>query len=400
MKKALFGGTFDPIHQSHIAMARQLADALALDEVIFMPTFVPPHKIKDTMASAEDRLAMCRLAVEGHPRLTVSSLEIERGGASFTVDTLRTLCADEPDAEWYLLTGADMFCTLRTWYHFNEIAQMVTLCTVPREGTDMAALEQYADELTAAGARCYVAPMPVVPISSTAVRQRLALGESVDGLLPIAVADYIRAHGLYTVKPSSNDRNEQYKAIIRARLGDYRYHHSLCVADEAARLARLYGADEKKAYTAGLLHDILKDTDAKSQLQMFKDFAILLDEVEMQVKKLWHARAGAAFLEHILGIDDREILEAVRYHTTGRAGMGLLEKVVFVADFTSADRDYPDVDAVRRLSDVSLEDTMVYAVAYTIHDLLNRGQTVHPNTVALYNELILAQQMGGQTHER
>ncbi len=400
MKKvALFGGTFDPIHRGHVDMALVLADALALDEVRLMPTFVPPHKVKNEMASADDRLAMCRLAVADYPRLTVSDMEIMRGGASFTVDTLEALTAGEPDTQWYLITGADMFCTLRTWVRFADIARLATLCTVPRDGTDTAAVAVYAAELMEAGARCYVHPMPVAPISSTTVRRRLAADASVDGLVPPAVAQYIRQRGLYRTAEGleATNRMEQYKAIIRARLGDYRYHHSLCVADEAARLAAVYGADATTAYIAGLLHDILKDTDSKTQLQMLADFGILLDDVEKQVPKLWHARVGAAFLEHVLQIDNREILDAVRYHTTGRAGMSLLEKIVFVADFTSADRDYPDVDEVRRRTAISLEDTMIYALAYTIRDLTDRGQAIHPDTLAVYNEQIL-ERMGGQVN--
>jgi nicotinate-nucleotide adenylyltransferase len=260
---------------------------------------------------------------------------------------------------------------------------------VPREGTDTAALRAYAESLSAQGVRCYVADEPVEPFSSTAIRRRLAAGEPMTEFLPSGVADYIAHHGLYVADADTRDRDEQYRAIIRERLGDYRYHHSLCVADEAKRLALRYGADEKKAYTAGLLHDIMKDADRNSQLQILADFGILLDEVEQQVEKLWHAKVGAAFIEHILQVSDREILDAVRYHTTGRAGMGLLEKVLFVADFTSADRQYPDVDEVRRLSDISLEETMIYAIDYTIRDLLNRGQTVHADTFAAYNECIL-----------
>ena len=398
-KMALFGGTFDPIHRGHISMALRLADALGLDEVILMPTSVPPHKIKDSMADAAHRLAMCRIAASVHPKLTVSDMEITRGGASFTVDTLTALTAQHPDAEWHLITGADMFCTLRTWYRFDDIAKAVTFCTVPRTGTDTAVLLAYAAELTVQGVRCYVADEPVEPISSTEIRRRLAAGEPTDEYLPDGVADYIRQHALYAANADGCDRDEQYKAIIRQRLGDYRYHHSLCVADEAKRLAERYGADEKKAYTAGLLHDIMKDTDRKSQLQILADFGILLDEVEQQVDKLWHAKVGAAFIEHILQVTDRAILDAVRYHTTGRAGMSLLEKIVFVADFTSADRRYPDVDEVRRLSDISLEETMIYTIDYTIRDLLNKGQAIHPDTLAAYNERIRERQTGGQSDE-
>ena len=401
MKKiALFGGTFDPIHRGHIETALRLADALALDSVILMPTHVPPHKVKESLTPAADRLAMCRIAAEPYAKITVSDMEITRGGASFTVDTLTELSEQYPDTAWYLFTGADMFCTMRSWYRFADIAAMATLCTVPRDGTDGQRLREYAATLQQQGARCFVADAAVTTVSSSDVRERLASNEPIDGLLPDGVEDYIRAHGLYsTAAAQTGDRDEQFRAIIRARLGDYRYHHSLCVADEAKRLAKRYGGDEKKAYTAGLLHDIMKDTDPNTQLQILDDFAILLDGVERQVKKLWHARVGAVFIDKILHVGDAEIVNAVRYHTTGRAGMSLLEKIVFVADFTSADRNYPDVDEIRRLSDISLEETMEYALAYTIHDLLNRGQAIHPDTLAVYNELILAKMAGGQTHE-
>ncbi|MBQ9859900.1 MAG: bis(5'-nucleosyl)-tetraphosphatase (symmetrical) YqeK [Clostridia bacterium] len=195
-------------------------------------------------------------------------------------------------------------------------------------------------------------------------------------------------------------KDQQFTQIIRARLGDYRYHHSLCVAEEARRLAERYGADPQKAYTAGLLHDIMKDTAPKTQLQILSDFGILLDEVEQQSKTLWHARSGAVFLRHILGVTDEDILQAVRYHTTGRAGMSLLEKVLFVADFTSADRDYEDVDVIRCLADEALDSAIQYGIDYTIRDLLEQGRPIHPNTLAAYNDIVLSEQNGGQTNEQ
>lgn len=184
-------------------------------------------------------------------------------------------------------------------------------------------------------------------------------------------------------------QTQSFEEILRARLSDYRYHHSLCVAQEAERLARKYGADPEKAHMAGLLHDIMKDTDTNEQLQILDDFGILLDDVEQRVSKLLHARTGEVFLRHVLHIDDEDVLRAVRYHTTGCADMHLLDKVLFVADFTSADRNYDDVDTVRRLAESSLEETMVYAIRYTIEDLMKRGQPVHPDTLAAYNALVI-----------
>lgn len=114
---------------------------------------------------------------------------------------------------------------------------------------------------------------------------------------------------------------------------------------------------------------------------------------------LWHARCGEVFLRHILGVKDEEILSAVRYHTTGRAGMSLLEQVVFTADFTSADRDYPDVDVMRAKADRSLMEAIRYGVEYTIGDLQKQKRAVHPDTLAVYHEIVAIEQNGGSTDE-
>lgn len=400
-KMGLFGGTFDPIHQGHIDMALRLATKLELDGVMLVPTFVPPHKIKESMAAAEHRLAMCRLAAEPFPFLRVSDMELQREGASFTVDTLTALCEQFPDTQWYLITGADMFTTLRTWHRFEDVARMAVLCTVPRKGTDTDELQEYAAALKEDGIRCYVDDAPVLDVSSTEIRRRIATGESLDNLIPLAVEKYIHRHELYRQMDGmqSQTKDEQFISIIRARLSDYRFRHSLCVAEEARRLALRYGADPDKAYTAGILHDIMKDTDYGAQRKILADYGEELDDVEEQSCTLWHARTGAAFLRHILGVDDEDILQAVRYHTTGRAGMSLLEKVLFVADFTSADRDYPDVDVMRGFADESLDAAIRYGVDYTIRDLLHRRKTVHPDTLAVYNDIVLSLENGGQTNE-
>ena len=395
MKKALFGGSFDPIHCGHLALVRGFLDGLGLDGAVLMPTFVPPHKQRARMAAAEHRLRMCELAAADDPRITVSSLELDRGGASFTVETLEALHAAEPDTEWYLLTGADMFVSLDTWWRFEDIARLAVLCAAPRDEVSAAQLTAAAADLQARGARCCVLPLPLYDVSSTEIRRRLAAGESTEGLLPPAVAAYIRQEGLYTdekgMKHMTSD--EQIIEIIRKRLKPKRFVHSLAVAEEAVRLAKRYGADPVKARTAGLLHDIMKNTEPETQLQILSEFGILLDTVEQHTVKLLHARSGAVFAEKVLGVTDPDILAAVRYHTTARAGMSLLEKVLYLADFTSADRDYDDVDEMRRLVDIDMDEAMLYALRYTIVDLagssMDKSKAIHPDTLAAYNECVL-----------
>ena len=121
--------------------------------------------------------------------------------------------------------------------------------------------------------------------------------------------------------------DEKIITLIRSRLDDYRFNHSLNVADSAKELAIRYGGDADKAYTAGLLHDVMKNASEEEQLGVLSEAGIELMPVERANKKLWHAMAGAAYIKFVMGIDDREIIRAVRYHTTGRAGMSLLEKI-------------------------------------------------------------------------
>ena len=180
--------------------------------------------------------------------------------------------------------------------------------------------------------------------------------------------------------------NEQYKEILQKRLSEKRYVHSLNVADSAKELALIYGCDPEKAYTVGLVHDCCKDEPAGLQLSYILENKVELSEYELDVAKLYHAISGSIFAEKELGITDKDMLNAIRYHTTGRKGMSLLEKVVFIADFISAERDYNGVDIMREKSKRSLDEAIVEGLGFTIKDLITRNMIVHPDTVLAFND--------------
>lgn len=184
-------------------------------------------------------------------------------------------------------------------------------------------------------------------------------------------------------------RNAEFLEEIKKRLNPDRLYHSLNVADEAKKLAKHYGADEQKAFTAGLLHDILKNTPDSELLQYFERNGIMLTEPERASRKTWHAMAGADFLRRELHVTDEDILSAVRWHTTGKAGMTLLDKVLFIADFISADRDYPGVERMREKAYVSLEDAMLEGLQFTINELVENAWPVHEDSIRAYNELVI-----------
>lgn len=182
---------------------------------------------------------------------------------------------------------------------------------------------------------------------------------------------------------------EDCAKTVRPLLSERRFHHSECVAQMAEHLAEKYGADPEKAWCAGMLHDILKEQPKEEQLKMMDEFGIILTDEERSAPKLWHAILGAAYLERRVGISDREILNAVRYHTTARAGMSLLEKVLFVADFISDDRQFDGVEPLRKAAKKSLEQAVLLGCAVTVQDLAEHHLAIHPDTIAAYNWSVL-----------
>lgn len=181
---------------------------------------------------------------------------------------------------------------------------------------------------------------------------------------------------------------EQYEQEVKRHLTDKRFFHSQCVAAEAARLAQRYGADVEKARLAGILHDIMKDTPPEQQLKILRDSGIILTKTQSRNRKLWHALAGAAYLRGTLGVSDEEIVSAVACHTSGKGDMSLLEKTLFVADYISADREYPGVEEMRRAADRSLEEAMVEGILFTVNELMEQRLPVAAESIQAYNDAI------------
>ncbi len=185
MKLGLFGGTFDPPHVGHFLAAVDAADALELDQVVWVPAAAQPLKA-GAAADATHRLAMTRLAAAGNPRFSVEALEVERGGLSFTIDTLRTLRERHPGAALFLLLGADAAAMLPKWREPGAIRALAEIVVLTRGGDDQAPLD---------GVRTLSTRR--VDVSATEIRGRVRLGRSIRGFVPDAVEEYIAAHGLY-----------------------------------------------------------------------------------------------------------------------------------------------------------------------------------------------------------
>ena len=206
-KLGVFGGTFNPIHNGHLSLCTQLSDALGLAKVLLIPTAIPPHKRATELADGSQRLAMCRLAVQGDPRFCVCDLELRRQGSSYTVDTLRELEALYPDTRMFLLMGTDMFLTVQNWYHANEIFRRAVLIAGARQKGEERQLREHLSFLETLGACGKIIPCHVVDISSTEIRAARKQGRTLRGMVPPSVARYIEENKLYLPKEGKVDGN-------------------------------------------------------------------------------------------------------------------------------------------------------------------------------------------------
>ncbi|MCH5197720.1 MAG: nicotinate (nicotinamide) nucleotide adenylyltransferase [Oscillospiraceae bacterium] len=381
-KIGIFGGSFDPMHSGHTKLAHYLLSKLELSSLIIMPAAVSPFK-SETYSSDEDRLNICRLSLP-EEQFVISDFEISRGGVSYSYDTVSFFKELYPEDEILFVIGEDQLLIFNKWRRWKEILQKVTLVAVKRNNcTPISELEDFADKNIRPFGKVIILPFEPFEVSSTQIRERQKNGESIEGLVSPQAQKYIAEKGLYL----GIDEQLLLKDV-RKRLSDYRYHHSVCVAESAKELAKRFGADEYKAYIAGIAHDILKEQPEEEAKSLFDKAGVSLSELEKRSKKLWHAIAGEAYLREKYSLPE-DILSAVRYHTTGKGNMTLLQKILFVADFISADREYDGVRDMRERAKESLETAMEEGLRFTIEELSAKCLPIHPDTLSAYNQILL-----------
>jgi nicotinate-nucleotide adenylyltransferase len=194
-KIGIFGGTFDPPHCGHLLMANEVLHALGLSEIWFMPNRIPPHKQHELVTRSEDRLRMLELAIDGHPRFHIETIELEREGPSYTYDTVRQLLSLHPDDEFYFIIGADMVEYLPNWYKINELIKLVTFVGVKRPGFSMETAYPIIE-----------VEAPQFSVSSSFIRERVRNGQTIRYLVPEGVRLYIEEKKLYGATSSVNYR--------------------------------------------------------------------------------------------------------------------------------------------------------------------------------------------------
>ena len=379
-KIGIIGGTFDPIHQGHIRMAVSAIQEASLDRVLVIPSGNPPHK--ECYADPESRWHMVVAACSQDTRLQPCRIELDREGPTYTIDTLNALKAEYPKAEFSFIIGIDRLMNLDQWKQVRELFHMCDFLVCPR-ATDIRPSQFRAqmDRLTAMGARLTMIHMVPVTVSSTDLRDALACGNPTSQLY-VSVREYCHCKGLYGMDRRIPEAAEWVSRLF-ADLTPHRFSHTLSVAHTARRLARLHGLDPDKAETAGLLHDCAKCMPLKDMQLIARTHSLTTDPEVLSSGSLLHSLAGAWVARNTYGMADPEVLQAITFHSTGRAGMNLLDMCIYLADSIEPTRQsYPDLDQIRMLADLSLPKAMLVSLQRTVDYVRSRGKYLHPATLS------------------
>lgn len=383
----IFGGTYNPPHLGHIGAAIYGKTALCLDKLYLIPSYISPHKSLPTGSpTPEQRLNMVTLAAE-NTDLTASDMELIRGGASYTYETVLALRAQHPDAEIFLMMGTDMFLTLDHWREAELLLSMVTPVVFHRgDKGERAQIEEKKVFFAEKGISAIVMENPITEISSTQLRRMLVF-DCAAPFLSEKVHSYILENKLYgTGESYKNLPLPELEKVVCSLVKPNRVAHILGCRDTAVELAKRWGADETDAARAGLLHDITKALDGPLQLTLCEQYGMHPDDFSRAYPKTLHAHTGAMVAERIFG-ENESVVSAIHSHTTGKAGMNILEKIIYVADYMEPNRDFDGVEALREAAFTDIDKALKLGLEMTISLLRKEGKTISKESLEALQDI-------------
>ena len=371
----MLGGSFNPVHIGHLILADEVLSSLDYDRIILVPAFKSPFKLNAEGASPKDRLDMLAASISGDPRLTVDDCELSREGISYTVETLADIIERyKPDGKPGLILGNDLVSNFDKWQKPDEIAELADFIIAQREDAGSQISFPYPHKSL---------NNKIMKISSRQIREKIAHNEAWRSLVPFGARYLIEDRRLYGFtglngareNTEALERAERIARIendIRGGLELNRFLHSRNVALLAWDLCKRFGADPQKGYLAGIAHDMCKDFEADKLIRLARADGGNISKLEQGKPGLLHARAAAILARKKFGITDKDILEAIRYHTTGTWDMGPLAKIVYVADKLEVSRTKADPVLKKMCQTEDLESLFAAVLNNTVNHLKHR----------------------------
>ncbi len=383
MKIGVFGGTFDPVHRGHIAVAKTVIKQLNLDRVIFIPANIPPHKQNCKITDGSIRMRMLREAFHHNKAFELDDVELKRKGISYTVDTLAQLKSKYVDAELFLIIGSDMLKDFALWYNPKRILELATLTVIGREDRityDKA--ESISDEIVAKfGGRIKLINVSIPDISSSKVRYAVENALPINELVPFGIEKIICINALYL-----DDEIGKIILDLKSRLDTSRFEHTMYVAREAVMLADKYGVEPKRIRLAALLHDCMK-VGTNELINYAEKFGIPISDEEKRYPFMLHGVLGADVAKRLYGIQDPQILNAIKVHTIGSCDMNLFEKIIYLADKIEPSRTYRKIEKFRKLAYEDIDAAVCGIMEHTMKYNESRKMPIHPDTVKIINAI-------------
>jgi len=383
LKIGIYGGTFNPPHIGHVRSAKAAVRQLGLDKLIVVPAGTPPHKpLPDGTPSGDMRLHMVCAAFEDLENAVVSDIEVSKPDVSYTVDTLGAMKREYPGAELFLLVGTDMYLTLETWYDNEAMLKIATPAVFSRGSDDIKRVIDYSLSIQRRhGVHTETVINNVVEISSSNLRCLLPKREGI-GYIDDKSYSYIIKNRIYDAKPDW----DWLRARAYSMLKPGRIPHVAGCEEEALRLAEQWGVDLDDAREAAILHDITKKLETGEHYQILEEYGIPAQNLAKGEEKLLHSKTGAVVARAEFGVSDA-VYDAILWHTTGRAGMSDLEKVIYLADYIEPIRDFEGVDILRAMAYESLDEAVRMGLELSIRDMKERGITPNRTTFDALDDL-------------
>ena len=363
----IFGGSFNPVHSEHIKVALEAVKELQLNKLFIIPTFVAPHKQGVEVLTASDRLSMLNLAFSGNDNIVISDYEIKAQGVSYSYLTIRHFKELYSDSELFFLMGSDMLENFPTWKNPDDIVKNCNLVLINRQGNGVNDDILIKNIKTLFNHSVIKLSVSGKDLSSTEIRIRKMLGLPLDGLVTKEVEEYIDKNCLF--KPN------KYYEYIKTNIPEKRKTHILGVVLTALKIAKNFDIDKTKVELSALLHDSAKyiEVDKKD----YEKYGIPSDCPSQVV----HQYMGAYIAEKELGITDLDILNAIRYHTSGRKNMSLLEKIIYTADIIEPSRKFNGVEELRIAVEKDFESGFITCVKEILEFLQKSGEEIYPLSV-------------------
>lgn len=366
----VLGGTFDPLHNAHLDMARAALEAAHLDRVLFVVSARPPHKDQGPIATPEQRLAMVTASLESQDRMEATDIEFHRPGPSYTTDTLTELEGAHPGAHLFLVIGFDSLLDLPNWRDPEGLLEKARLLVLPRPGNNRPVPEHLrgAYELL---------PFQETGLSSTDVRRRVAAREPVDRLVPPPVLHVIHAQRPYH-SPFPTARAGEFIALLQERLPQKTLRHTLAATETMLSFAHEISATQDQLVTTGLLHDLCKAMRGQELLAAAAEYGLDPSPFHREKPNLLHGCVAAEECKRKLEVHDPAVYDAIYWHTTGRPHWNDLGLALYVADFSEPLRAVPQSAEARHiLYTQGFEAALHYVVRSKLH-YIQEKYTVDP----------------------